>query len=130
MAYLTKAERDILIITSATLFAKHTRDANEIAALLGTTERTVHRWSKESLWHQTLDTLGYESERNFRVQPARDSVENPNFEVVETAYLAAIEQGVPKHKRVSLVSKQTGVNDWTVRNWAKKFGWDNERSIS
>ena len=125
MAYLTKAERDILITAAATLFARHTRDANEIAALLDTTKRTVHRWSKESLWHQTLDTLGYEGERHFRVQPARSIQENPNFETVEGAYREARAQGVPKHKRVSLVSKQTGVNDWTVRNWAKKFGWDN-----
>lgn len=120
----SKSERDIHIIAAASLFATLTRDAQEIADLLDTSKRSIHRWSKEPLWHQTLDTLGYEGERNFRVHPARDSVENPNFEVVETAYLAAIEQGVPKHKRVSLVSEQTGVKDWTVRYWAGKFGWD------
>ena len=125
MAYLSKAERDILITAAATLFARHTRDANEIAAVLGTTQRTIHRWSKEPRWPQTLDTLGYESERNFRVQPARDTRENPNFETVEGAYREAQEQGVPKHKRVSLVADQTGVKAWTVRNWAKRFGWDN-----
>ena len=35
MANRSKAERDILITAAATLFAKHTRDANEIAIPAG-----------------------------------------------------------------------------------------------
>ena len=121
----SKSERDIHIIAAASLFATLTRDAQEIADLLDTSKRSIHRWSKEAIWHQTLDILGYEGERNFRVQPARSIQDNPNFETVESAYREAQAQGVPKHKRVSLVSEQTGVKDWNVRYWANKFGWGN-----
>ena len=124
MAYLTKAERNILITATATLFVRHTRDANEIAALLDTTNRSVHRWSKEPLWHEVLDTLGYEGERNFRVQPVRDIQGNPNFVHVKTAYEQAQREGVPKHRRVRRVAEQTGVKDGTIRYWVRRYGWD------
>ena len=67
----SKAELDILITVAAGLFATHTRDAKEIANLLGTSERSVHRWAKEDLWEEVLQTLNYEGEHNFRVKPRR-----------------------------------------------------------
>ena len=67
----SKAELDILITVAAGLFATHTRDAKEIANLLDTSERSVHRWAKEDLWEEVLQTLNYEGERNFRVKPRR-----------------------------------------------------------
>ena len=42
----SKAELDILITIAAGLFAIHTRDAKEIANLLDTSERSVHRWAE------------------------------------------------------------------------------------
>ena len=39
----SKAETDILVTVAAGLFATHTRDAKEIANLLNTSERSVHR---------------------------------------------------------------------------------------
>ena len=67
----SKAELDILITVAAGLFATHTRDAKEIANLLDTSERSVHRWAKEDLWEDVLRTLNYEGERHFRVKPTR-----------------------------------------------------------
>ena len=102
MANRSKAEREILITAAATLFAKHTRDANEIAFLLESSYRSIHRWSKEEpRWIEVLDTLGYEGERNFRVQPARDTQDNPNFEKARIAYREAQKQGIPARKLVS-----------------------------
>ena len=67
----SKAELEALITAAARLFATHTRDAKEIANLLGTSERSVHRWAKEDLWEEVLQTLNYDGERNFRVKPRR-----------------------------------------------------------
>ena len=65
------AEIDILVTVAAGLFAIHTRDAKEIASLMNTTERTVHRWAAREKWKEVLHTLSYEGERNFRVKPRR-----------------------------------------------------------
>ena len=67
----SKAELDILITVAAGLFATHTRDAKEIANLLNTSERSVHRWAEREKWEEVLQILGYEGERNFRVKPTR-----------------------------------------------------------
>ena len=66
----SKAEMDVLISVAAGLFATHTRDAKEIAGLLKTTERTVHRWAEQEKWEEVLTTLNYKGERNFRVRKA------------------------------------------------------------
>ena len=66
----SKAEMDVLISVAAGLFATQTRDAKEIAGLLKTTERTVHRWVEQEKWEEVLQTLGYKGERNFRVRKA------------------------------------------------------------
>ena len=124
MAYHSKAKRRILITAAATLFATHTRDANEIASLLNTSNRSIHAWSHEPLWTEVLDTLGYTGERNFRVRPSRDVQDNPKFEEAREAYHTAIEQGVPKHKRVRYVCELTGVKNTTIRHWIHRFGWD------
>ena len=64
-------ETDILVTVAAGLFATHTRDAKEIASLLNTTERNVHRWAERDKWEEVLQTLDYEGERNFRIRPTR-----------------------------------------------------------
>ena len=120
----TKAQTEIYITAAATLFVRHTRDANEIASLLDTTDRSIHRWSKQPRWTEVLDTLNYDGERHFRVRQRRDlQRDDPNFEAVRDAYSEAIAQGVPKNKRISTVAAQTGVKNWKVREWVRRFGW-------
>ena len=67
----SKVETDTLVTIAAGFFALHTRDAKEIARLLNTTERNVHRWAAREKWKEVLKTLNYEGERNFRVKPRR-----------------------------------------------------------
>ena len=71
MANRREGERDIIITTAAVIFAKHTRDAAAIGKILDVTTRTILRYGEEALWHETLDIIGYEGERNFRVRPRR-----------------------------------------------------------
>ena len=53
----SKTETDVRITIAAGLFVIHTRDAQEIASMLDTTERNVYRWSKTDLWEEILQTL-------------------------------------------------------------------------
>ena len=71
MGNRSKADIDIRITIAAGLFAIHTRDAKEIARLVDTSERNIHRWAEREKWDEVLETLGYTGERNFRVRPKR-----------------------------------------------------------
>ena len=126
MARRTKAQTDIMITAAATLFALHTRDADEIAALLNSSKSSVYRWRKSPLWTEVLDALNYEGEMHFRVMPARDADrENAEeLEIVEAAYQQAKQDGIPKSKISRQVAEQTGVKYWKVREMARKYGWD------
>ena len=124
MANRSKAEREVFITAAATLFVTYSRDAQEIADLLKSSKTSIHRYSKETRWAEVLQTLGYEGERNFRTQPARDSHRNAEFQTVQRAYLQAKRDGVPKRNIASNVAEQTGVKAWTVRDWARRFGWN------
>ena len=59
MANRSKADTDIRITIAAGLFAIHTRDAKEIARLVDTSERNIHRWAEREKWEEVLTTLGY-----------------------------------------------------------------------
>ena len=126
MANRSKSERDIHIIVAAGLFATLTRDAQEIGDMLDTSERSIHRWAKEPLWDEVLETLDYDGERNFRVRSARDPQreDTESFEAAKAAYNEARESGVPEHKRISTVEKQTGIPYGKLRYWVRKYGWD------
>ena len=125
MGNRSKADIDIRITIAAGLFAIHTRDAKEIARLVDTSERNIHRWAEREKWEEVLAILGYTGERNFRVRPLRDPErENATvFENVKNAYIAARDHGTPKHKLATLVGKQIGISERKVRYWARKFGW-------
>ena len=71
MANKSKTETNIRITIAAGIFATHTRDAKEIADMLKTTERNIHRWAEKDLWAEVLHTLDYKGERNFRVRSRR-----------------------------------------------------------
>ena len=71
MGNRNQAEKEILVTVAAWMFVNQTRDAKEIANVLKTTERTIHRWAKTESWEKVLKSLDYEGERNFRVNPRR-----------------------------------------------------------
>ncbi len=127
MAKKSNAEVNMRVTVAAGLFAMHTRDAKEIAKMLDTTERNIHRWAERERWDEVLEILQYTGERNFRVRPARNMKSNPAFEKAKNAYNHARENGIPRHKRASLISNELGIGYRTVLGWAKAFGWNIEK---
>ena len=68
---LTKAEKREQVKKAALIFARLTRDADEIAKALEVHPRTIYRLIKLPEFHAELDALDYVGERNFRIRPAR-----------------------------------------------------------
>ena len=124
----SRAETNIRITTAATLFATHTRDANEIATLLKTSARNVHRWAERQLWDDVLQTLGYEGERNFRVHTQRDAQRDAGtaYQIAKDAYFDAIKPGKPQHTWASYAAAVAGLSWRRVNVWAKKYHWRDE----
>ena len=111
----SKAELEALITAAARLFATHTRDAKEIADLLNTSERSIHRWAKSELWEQTLQTLGYEGERNFRIKPKRST----DTLITAAARLFATHTRDPKE-----IANLLNTKERSIRRWAKSEIWE------
>ena len=111
----SKAELDILITVAAGLFATHTRDAKEIANLLDTSERSVHRWAKEELWEKVLQSLNYEGERNFRVKPKRST---------DTLITAAARLFATHTRDAKEIANLLNTKERSIRRWAKSEIWE------
>ena len=111
----SKAELEALITAAARLFATHTRDAKEIADLLNTSERSIHRWAKSELWEQTLQSLGYEGERNFRIKPKRST----DTLITAAARLFATHTRDPKE-----IANLLNTKERSIRRWAKSEIWE------
>ena len=62
----TRAEKAEQIQQAAFMFARVTRDADEIAVALRVSSRTVQRLMDLPEFHAELDRLGYQGERRFR----------------------------------------------------------------
>ena len=69
----TRAEKREQVKKAALIFARLTRDADEIAKALEVHPRTIYRMIKLPEFHAELDALDYVGERNFRIRPARSA---------------------------------------------------------
>ena len=74
----TRAEKREQIKKAALIFARLTRDADEIAEALEVHPRTVYRMIKLPEFHAELDALEYVGTRNFRTYSARNT--NPDHD--------------------------------------------------
>ena len=70
----TRAEKAEQILQAAFMFARVTRDANEIAAALRISSRTVQRMIHLPAFQEALDRLDYPGDRRFRKSHRAQSV--------------------------------------------------------
>lgn len=125
MANKSTAERDIHITTAACLFVTYTRDAKEIANILKTTDRTIHRYAETELWEEILQIVGYEGERSFRVEATRDTARDYGevFEKAKEIFIAAVRQGHSNWKAAGIAAEKLGLTQKRVSKWSHQFGW-------
>lgn len=127
MANKSTAERDIHITTAACLFVIYTRDAKEIADIMNTTDRTIHRYAETDRWEEVLRIVGYEGERSFRVEATRDPARDHGevFEKAQEMFITAVRQGHSNWKAAGIAAEELGFQQKTILKWARRFGWRN-----
>ena len=83
----TRAEKAEQIKQAAFMFARVTRDANEIATALGVSKRTVERMMHLPEFQEELDRLDYQGERRFRkaqrAQRDDERTQKPEYQKVK-----------------------------------------------
>ena len=117
--------RTIRIHAAAAHFAIVSKHADEIAEAFGVHTRTVTKWAKTDAWKEGLTAVGYTGETSFQKKPTRDA-ERDNTELfvkTRTAYLDAVEYGLPPHKWASAAAEAVGLPRIYVHHWAKRHGW-------
>ena len=117
------------IEAAAVIFGFFTREQTRLTSIFKITPQALRLWIKDDVFHAKLDALGYTGDRSLigRVKrdPLRDTPEQ--VQAAEKAYQEAVDTGVPQRKRVDYVSRKSGVEKRTVRNYMHRFGWHDER---
>ena len=105
---------------AAFMFARITRDADEIAKALQVTPRTVYRLLDRVDFNAELDTLGYDGERSFRIQPRGKGERKPS-EKKQRARELWDSLALPEHRRATAIAELTGIPTRTIRGWVKEW---------
>lgn len=121
----TRAEKTEQIQQAAFMFARVSRDANEIAVALRVSSRTVQRLMDMPEFHEALDRLDYQGERRFRkaqrVQRDEERTRKPEYQKVKQLWEGMID--IPEHRRARVIADREDINvpyD-TVRRWIRDW---------
>lgn len=104
--------------------------AEEVGAFVGVSKRTIERWSTYAEWHTALDNLNFEGDRSWRRNPHRDIQRDDGdlVDLAKTLYLKHRAEGKRKGDAVKITARIVNKTDQTIRNWRKRFGWEDEVS--
>ena len=119
------------IEAAAVVFAYFTKEKDRIASIFDITPTSLNLWIKTDEFHAKLEALGYTGDRLLLLQKRRDVQRDTreDYEKAEAAYQESVAEGIPKHKRIDFVAKQTGLKKRRLRGWRQRFGWDQEDGI-
>ena len=127
----TRAEKAEQIKQAAFMFARVTRDADEIAAALQVSSRTVQRLVHQPLFQAELDRLGYQGELRFRkkqrVQPSerapRGAKRQQKEEYQRVRQLWHEMTDMPEHGRARIIADREDISAsyTTVRRWCRDW---------
>ena len=124
----TRAEKAEQIQRAAFIFARITRDTEEIANALRVSSRTVQRMIHLPAFQAELDRLGYHGERRFRKaeRAQRGSERTRKAEYQKVKRLWHQMSDIPEHgsakiivNRPDIQASYTTVSRW-IRDWQQK----------
>ena len=121
----TRAEKAEQIQQAAFLFARITRDANEIATALGVNKRTVERMMHLPAFQEELDRLGYQGERRFRkaqrAQRDDERTQKPEYQKVKQLWEELTD--IPEHGRAKVIADREDIKASyvTVLRWIRDW---------
>ena len=121
----TRAEKAEQIQRAAFIFARITRDAEEIANALQVSSRTVQRMIHLPAFQEELDRLDYQGERRFRkAERAQRSAERERkAEYQKVKQLWEQMTDIPEHGRAKVIADRPDINAsyGTVRRWCRDW---------
>ena len=127
----TRAEKIEQIKQAAFMFARVTRDAEEIAAALEVSPRTVQRMIHHPLFQAEVKRLGYRGEMRFRkrqrVKPSERSPRGPERQQKEeyqrVRQLWHEMTDMPEHGRAKVIADREDISAsyTTVRRWCRDW---------
>lgn len=111
---------------AAFFLTKHPESTSEqVGAFVGTSKRTIERWSETAEWHTALDNLGFTGNRNWRRNTQRN-LQRESGDLVQQAkatYEQLLADGVPRHKLIRETAAALNIPIPRLRSWVKRFGW-------
>ena len=122
----TRAEKAEQIQQAAFMFARVTRDADEIADALRISSRTVQRMIHLPAFQEELDRLGYQGERRFRkaqrAQRDDERTQKPEYQKVKQLWEEMTD--MPEHGRAKVIADRPDIEASydTVRRWCRDCG--------
>ena len=127
----TRAEKAEQIKQAAFMFARVTRDAEEIAAALRVSPRTVQRMIHHPLFQAEVKRLGYRGELRFRkaqrVQSSEraprgaERMRKPEYQQVKQLWHEMTD--TPEHRRARIIADREDISAsyTTVRRWCRDW---------
>ena len=121
----TRAEKAEQIQQAAFMFARVTRDADEIATALGVSKRTVEHLIHLDAFHAELDRLGYQGERRFRkaqrAQRDDERTQKPEYQKVKQLWEEMTD--IPEHGRAKVIADREDIKASyvTVLRWIRDW---------
>lgn len=127
----TRAEKAEQIKQAAFLFARVTRDADEIAAALEVSARTVQRLVHMPAFQAEVKRLGYQGELRFRkkqrVKPSERTPRGPErqqkeeYQRVKQLWHGMTD--IPEHRRARIIADREDIKSSynTVRRWCRDW---------
>ena len=116
MKRTTRAEKIEQIQRAAFMFARLTRDANEIAAALRVSSRTVQRMIHLPAFQAELDRLDYQGERRFRkshrAQRSAERTQQPEYQKVKQLWHQMTD--IPERRRARIIAADPTSNPATT----------------
>ena len=122
----TRAEKAEQIKQAAFMFARVTRDADEIASCpQRSVKRTVQRMIHLDAFHAELDRLGYQGERRFRkaqrAQRDDERTQKPEYQKVKRLWEQMTD--IPEHGRAKVIADRPDIKASyvTVLRWIRDW---------
>ena len=125
MKRTTRTEKTEQIQRAAFMFARVTRDANEIAAALRVSSRTVQRMIHLPLFQEELDRLEYQGERRFRkahrTPRSAERTRQPEYQKVEQLWHQMTD--TPERRRARIIAEREDIKASynTIRRWIRDW---------
>lgn len=121
----TRAEKIEQIKQAAFMFARVTRDADEIADALQVSSRTVQRLVHQPLFQAEVRRLGYQGELRFRkthrVPRGAERMQKPEYQQVKRLW--AEMSNIPEYGRAKAIADRPDVTVSydTIRRWIQDW---------